>query len=104
MKTIFGFVLTLMCACSAFGQTATPANIFGLGVSWNQSASTSASQQIAGTATWFWTTHKLNALADVDDLTGITRRINGSTETVPQRQACLADAKRLTMSQGYMNG
>lgn len=56
---------------------------------------------IVGTATWFWTTHKLNALADVDDLTGITRRINGSTETVPQRQSCLADAKRFTMSQEF---
>lgn len=50
MKTIFGFVLALTCAGGALGQTATPANIFGLGVSWNQSASAAASQQIAGTA------------------------------------------------------
>lgn len=56
---------------------------------------------IVGTATWFWTTHKLNELADVDDLAGITLRVNGSTLTVPQRQSCLADAKRFTMSQEF---
>jgi putative chitinase len=56
---------------------------------------------IVGTATWFWSVHNLNALADADDLAGITRVINGGTLTVPQRQACLADAKRLTMSQEF---
>jgi len=42
-----------------------------------------------GVATWFWTKHGLNALADEDDLVGITRRINGGTNGLPERKARL---------------
>lgn len=31
------------------------------------------------TAGWFWSTHKLNDLADASDWTGLTRKINGGT-------------------------
>jgi putative chitinase len=36
-------------------------------------------------AGWFWTTHGLNALADTDSFTLVTKNINGSTVTVPDR-------------------
>jgi putative chitinase len=44
-------------------------------------------------ACWFWTTHKLNALADKDDITTITKRINGGLNGFEDRQAKLARAK-----------
>jgi hypothetical protein len=50
------FILTIsllaITAVAAFGQTVTPTtqNIYAFGLSWNQSASTSVAQQIAGTA------------------------------------------------------
>lgn len=44
-------------------------------------------------ACWFWTTHKLNALADQDDITTITRRINGGLNGFEDRKAKLARAK-----------
>lgn len=36
-------------------------------------------QYAALTAGWFWSTHKLNDLADASDWTGLTRKINGGT-------------------------
>jgi putative chitinase len=36
-------------------------------------------------AGWFWNKHNLNALADTDQFTAVTKIINGSTDTVPQR-------------------
>ena len=44
-------------------------------------------------ACWFWTGHGLNALADQDDITGITRRINGGLNGFDERQAKLNRAK-----------
>ncbi len=44
-------------------------------------------------ACWFWTTHKLNELADKDDITTITRRINGGLNGFEDRKAKLARAK-----------
>lgn len=44
---------------------------------------------------WFWTTHKLNDLADADDLIGITKKINGGTNGLPDRRAHLQRAKCL---------
>jgi putative chitinase len=46
---------------------------------------------------WFWTTHKLNALADMDDLRRITIRINGGTNGLPDRAAHLRRAKCLLL-------
>lgn len=37
-------------------------------------------------AVWYWTTRKLNALADRDDLRGITKRINGGFNGFVDRQ------------------
>ena len=36
-------------------------------------------QYAALTAGWFWSTHKLNALADVSNWVGLTKKINGGT-------------------------
>ncbi len=44
-------------------------------------------------ACWFWTTHKLNALADNDDIKTITKRINGGLNGFEDRKAKLARAK-----------
>ena len=41
----------------------------------------------------FWTARGLNALADRDDVEGITRRINGGTNGLPHRRQLLAKAK-----------
>lgn len=42
---------------------------------------------------WFWTTHGLNAMADADNLHGITIKINGGTNGLPDRAAHLQRAK-----------
>lgn len=41
----------------------------------------------AESAAWFWTTHGLNALADARDIVGMTRRINGGTNGLADRQS-----------------
>lgn len=46
-------------------------------------------------AGWFWNGHGLNTLADVDDLTHITRRINGGTNGINDRQHRLIVAKQV---------
>jgi putative chitinase len=37
-------------------------------------------------ACWFWSKRKLNALADKDDLVGITRRVNGGLNGLEDRR------------------
>jgi putative chitinase len=37
-------------------------------------------------AAWFWTTNKLNTFCDRDDFVGLTRRINGGTNGLADRQ------------------
>ncbi len=44
-------------------------------------------------AGWYWDKHNLNALADNDDILSITKRINGGTNGLPDRQAWLGKAK-----------
>ncbi len=44
-------------------------------------------------ACWFWTTHNLNALADKDDVTTITKRINGGLNGFEDRKAKLVRAR-----------
>ncbi len=44
-------------------------------------------------AVWFWQTHKLNDLADRDDVLAMTRRINGGTNGLDDRKRLLARAK-----------
>jgi putative chitinase len=44
-------------------------------------------------AFWFWTTRGLNALADRDDVLGITRKINGGENGLDDRKAALSRAK-----------
>ena len=44
-------------------------------------------------AVWFWQPHNLNAPADKDDVLTITKRINGGTNGLPEREALLARAK-----------
>lgn len=44
-------------------------------------------------ATWFWTQHDLNPLADADDIVTITHRINGGENGLADRKEKLARAK-----------
>lgn len=44
-------------------------------------------------AAWYWHSRKLNALADVGDFVSITKRINGGTNGLADRQALYALAK-----------
>jgi putative chitinase len=44
-------------------------------------------------ACWFWTTHNLNQLADKDDVTSITKRINGGLNGFDDRKTKLVRAK-----------
>jgi len=40
----------------------------------------------AKSAAWFWNSRNLNALADAGDFVGLTRRINGGTNGLAERQ------------------
>lgn len=46
----------------------------------------------ARSAGWFWFTHGLNELADADDFIKITRKINGGTNGLEDRQQLYAKA------------
>lgn len=46
-------------------------------------------------ACWFWSKRKLNALADKDDLIGITRRVNGGLTGLEDRRRKLAKWKAI---------
>jgi predicted chitinase len=46
-------------------------------------------------AGWFWAKRNLNTLADADDLTGITKRINGGLNGLEDRRRLLKRAKTL---------
>jgi predicted chitinase len=46
-------------------------------------------------AAWFWSRRELNALAEKDDLTGITRRINGGLNGLEDRRRLLKRCKAL---------
>jgi putative chitinase len=49
-------------------------------------------------AVWFWAQHGLNALADKDDVVRITKRINGGTNGLADRQILLARTKWFLMN------
>lgn len=44
-------------------------------------------------ACWYWSTNGLNALADADDIVGITKRINGGTNGLEERMELYKLAK-----------
>lgn len=46
-------------------------------------------------AGWYWTVRKINHLADADDLSGVTRAINGGLNGLMSRKAYLVKAKIL---------
>ena len=46
-------------------------------------------------AGWYWQRHRLNALADRDDVLAVTRAINGGTNGLDSRKRYLTQAKRL---------
>jgi putative chitinase len=46
-------------------------------------------------ACWYWSLHGLNALADADDIDGITRKINGGLNGLDGRNAFLITAKSM---------
>ena len=47
----------------------------------------------ARSAGWYWSTHGCNALADAGDFVGVTRKINGGTNGLADRQAIYAAAR-----------
>lgn len=47
----------------------------------------------AWSAVWFWTSRKLNTLADKDDVLGITKKINGGTNGLEDRKLKLKKIK-----------
>lgn len=49
----------------------------------------------ADVAGWYWARRELNALADRDDLTAITRRVNGGLNGLEERRRLLQRAKAL---------
>ena len=52
----------------------------------------------ADVAGWFWSQHNLNALADQDGLTAITKMINGGTNGLADRLFYLGKAKSVLLS------
>lgn len=46
-------------------------------------------------AVWFWHLHGCNELADADDLLGVTKRINGGTNGLADRQSRTDAAKKV---------
>jgi len=46
-------------------------------------------------AAWFWNSRNLNALADAGDFVGVTRRINGGTNGLTERQAFYSAALKV---------
>ena len=49
------------------------------------------------TACWFWNKHNLNLLADKDDITAITKKINGGLNGIDDRKKLLASAKSILL-------
>lgn len=49
----------------------------------------------AMSAGWFWDTNGLNAYADRDDVVGMTKRVNGGTNGLAERNGLYERAKRL---------
>lgn len=46
-------------------------------------------------AAWFWSTHGCNELADAGDFTGITKKINGGTNGLDERQRFFRRAQQV---------
>jgi putative chitinase len=55
-------------------------------------------QWAAESAAWFWQSNRLNALADQDQFTTITRRINGGLNGLEHRQLLWAKARAVLCS------
>lgn len=52
-------------------------------------------QHAATSAAWFWHSRGLNSLADRGDFVGITRKINGGTNGIADRQALWEKARKV---------
>ncbi|WP_263264030.1 glycoside hydrolase family 19 protein [Pseudomonas sp. RIT-PI-S] len=52
-------------------------------------------QWAAMSAGWYWSTHRLNELADTGDFEAITRKINGGLNGLPERVALYEQAKKV---------
>ena len=65
-----------------------------LGIDLENNPEAAAQPDVAArTAVWFWTRKKLNAKADVEDIVGITKAINGGTRGLAERKDLYAKAK-----------
>ena len=49
-------------------------------------------EHAASSAAWYWATHGLNVLADVRDIAGMTKKINGGLNGLADRQALYRSA------------
>lgn len=58
----------------------------GLSLESNPTMASNNSAVMWRIAVWFWSTRNLNALADAGDFIGVTRRINGGTNGLADRQ------------------
>ena len=75
------------------------ANYFGLGEALGQDFIThpeavEETSNATRSAGWFWQTHHLNVFADADDFVTLTKRINGGTNGLADREAHLERAKK----------
>jgi putative chitinase len=52
-------------------------------------------------ACWFWATNDCNKFADADDIIGVTKKINGGTIGLKDREAKLARVKTAMKDHGY---
>ena len=53
-------------------------------------------------AGWFWSDNSLNALADKEDIVGLTKRINGGTHGLEDRKSKYATAKKALTELGKL--
>lgn len=68
-------------------------DLFGSGVLLRAPQMLELASNAAASAGWFWHSRNLNALADKDDLEGITRVINGGVNGLEHRRELLAKYK-----------
>lgn len=68
-------------------------DVFGSGMLLNAPQMLESAANASASAGWYWRVHDLNALADKDDVEGITRKINGGLNGIDHRRELLAKFK-----------
>jgi predicted chitinase len=65
------------------------------GINAARTGCTASCRQRSDSAVYFWDDHKLNTLADADDVVGVTRKINGGENGLAHRKELLNKANGL---------